>query len=124
MAAARTWRWVPAFLIRPSVPSSSRDRLRGIVAENPMRSVPNQSLAACITNTPSQLPALDRFFADHNTVTGFSTRRSPLDQQFAVHRGVSSAAVAGDLGIGANVDIVLISSVGASAFIIRAVTLS
>jgi hypothetical protein len=39
-------------------------------------------------------------------------------------RGVSSAAVAPYLGIGANVDIVLTSSVGASAFIIRAFTLS
>jgi hypothetical protein len=65
MAAARTWRWVPVFPIRRSVPSPSLVRLRGIVAENPMRFVPNRCLAACITNTPSRLPALDRVFADH-----------------------------------------------------------
>ena len=28
--------------------------------------MPNRSLAGCITNTPSRLPALNRVFADHS----------------------------------------------------------
>ena len=51
-----------AFPIRQSVPPSFRVRLRGIVADNPVRFAPNRCLAGCITNTPSRLPALDRVF--------------------------------------------------------------
>src|SRR5450759_3336240 len=86
MAAARTWRWVPAFPIRQSVPASFRVRLRGIVAENPMRFVPNRCLAGCITNTPSQLPAFDRVFADHrySSIAGYQicARAAPADGAF------------------------------------------
>src|ERR1700685_3169962 len=67
----------PARALGPDVPDPTVSSIvpqllmRGIVAENRMRSESIRSSASCITNAPLQPPAPDRFFADHKGLSVF-----------------------------------------------------
>jgi hypothetical protein len=65
MPGVLTWRRVLVFLIRRAPTSATRIHIRAIAAENPMRFVPIQSSAGCITNTLWCRPLRDRISADY-----------------------------------------------------------
>jgi hypothetical protein len=62
---ARTWPWGPVFQIRRPPILTIHTPNRAIAAENRIRSMPIQSLAASITNTPWHPRVLDSISAEH-----------------------------------------------------------